>query len=230
MKYAVFVAVGCAISQFSALSEDFPVQRVEPLSAVPNLTGSRDEQLARLEIEVRNDRVYAPEIVANVLNTDSGKSTSYVCEVVQAAIRGLGKSISKVEIARLIKAAVETRPAMALEIVCIAVKETRPQLHPEIVAAAVSSVPDPYFQVGIRYLQEAPFSNSACDMCALGYEPSDSPGSRTLAEAILGAAIGAGSTAGLDSLLASVNYVLFNPGQFIDTDIIPLPTPSPVSP
>jgi hypothetical protein len=230
MKCAVFIAVGCAIMQFSALSQDLPVQRVEPLSTAPDLDGRSDEQFARLESDVRNDRVHAPEIVANALNSGSRGSMPDLCRVVQAAIRGLGKSISKLEIARLMKAAVETRPDAVLEIVCVAVKETRPQLHPEIVAAAVSSVPDPYIKVGIRHLQEGRFSNSECDACALSYDSSNSLENTTLAEAILGAAIGAGSTAGFDSLVAGINYVLINPERFPDTDAIPLPTPSPVSP
>ncbi|HEV3210255.1 MAG TPA: hypothetical protein VGY91_08310 [Chthoniobacterales bacterium] len=65
---------------------------------------------------------------------------------------------------------------------------------------------------------------------ALGYDSSNSPGSTTLAEAIVATAIEGGSTAGLDALFGGINYVLFNPKQFPDTDLVPLPTPFPVSP
>jgi hypothetical protein len=64
----------------------------------------------------------------------------------------------------------------------------------------------------------------------LGYRASNSPDSSSLAEAIVATATGAGSTASLDALFSAINYVLFNATQFPDTDVIPLPTPSPVSP
>jgi len=80
--------------------------------------------------------------------------------VVRAAFRGLGSAISKLEIERLMKAAVETRPDAVLEIVRVAVEETPPQLHPNIVSAAVASVPDPYVRVRVRRLQERPYFDS----------------------------------------------------------------------
>jgi hypothetical protein len=71
----------------------------------------------------------------------------------------------------------------------------------------------------------------------LSYEPSTVPGSMTLAEAIIQAAIEGGSTAGLDALTNSVNFILLSTtppleGNPADPNsiAIPLPTPSPVSP
>jgi hypothetical protein len=82
----------------------------------------------------------------------------------------------------------------------------------------------------------------------LGYEPSDSPDSMTLAEAIVLAALEGGSTAGLDALMNSVNIVLlglttpfgaWNPADLNNLitktpprapSQAPPPTPPPVSP
>ena len=81
----------------------------------------------------------------------------------------------------------------------------------------------------------------------LSYEPSTGPGSMTLAEAIIQAAIEGGSTAGFDALVATVNFILLNstpppvegdpanPNTFITksppgTPPVPPPTPPPVSP
>jgi len=71
----------------------------------------------------------------------------------------------------------------------------------------------------------------------LSYEPGTGPGSMTLAEAIIQAAIEGGSTAGLDALTNSVNFILLSTTPPLEGDpadpssiAIPLPTPSPVSP
>jgi hypothetical protein len=71
----------------------------------------------------------------------------------------------------------------------------------------------------------------------LSYEPGTGPGSMTLAEAIIQAAIEGGSTVGRATLTNSVNLILFATTPPLEGDpadpnttIIPLPTPSPVSP
>jgi hypothetical protein len=71
----------------------------------------------------------------------------------------------------------------------------------------------------------------------LSYEPGTGPGSMTLAEAIIQAAIEGGSTAGLEALTNSVNLILLSTTPPLEGDpsdrnsiMIPLPTPSPVSP
>jgi hypothetical protein len=71
----------------------------------------------------------------------------------------------------------------------------------------------------------------------LSYEPGTGPGSMTLAEAIIQAAIEGGSTAGLEALTNSANLVLLSTAPPLEGDpanpntaTIPLPTPSPVSP
>jgi hypothetical protein len=71
----------------------------------------------------------------------------------------------------------------------------------------------------------------------LSYEPGSGPGSMTLAEAIIQAAIEGGSTAGLDALTNRVNFILLSSTPPLEGDpadpnsiTIPLPTPPPVSP
>jgi len=200
---------------------------------------------------IRADRLHTPEIVADALKANAREPILCVSTIVRAAIRGLGKAVSKVEIARLVKAAVEARPDAVLEIVRLAVEETRPQLHSDILAAAVGAVPDPYIRVSMLHVREQSCFDSASaeglrvdgknvvsDGKAfgegkqpleevLGYEPSNSPDSTTLAELIVATAFAAGSTAGLDALYSSVNNVLAGPWLFPDTDRIPLPTPTP---
>jgi len=210
------------------------------------------EELVQMENRIRLDRLQTPEIVAGALRGNSREPILCVSTIVRAAIRGLGKAVSKVEIARLVKAAVEARPDAVLEIVRLAVEETRPQLHSDILAAAVGAVPDPYIRVGILHVREQSCFDSASAEGlrvdgknvvsdgktfgegkqpleeVLGYEPSNSPDSTTLAEAIVSSAIGAGSTAGVDALYSSINSVLTGPWLFPDTDRIPLPTPTPL--
>ncbi|MBV9390469.1 MAG: hypothetical protein JOY96_01110 [Verrucomicrobia bacterium] len=245
------VVTGLMVMQSTALCQASAIARGDPVSR-----GSTPE-LVRLENRVRADRLHAPEIVAAALRTDSRRPIICVSEIMRAAIRGLGKSVSKIEIARLVAAAVEARPDAALEIVRVAVEETRPQLHSDILAAAVGAVPDPYVLVSTLHVREPScFDSASAEELSLdgknivsdgksfgggkqpvgeevlGYEPSNSPDSTTLAEAIVSSAIGAGSTAGVDSLYSSINSVLTGPWLFPDTDEIPLPTPtpSPVSP
>jgi hypothetical protein len=118
--------------------------------------------------------------------------------------------------------------------------ETRPQLHPDILAAAVAAVPDPFSRVCLQRQQAVPCvdetffetkkKKTPVEEEVLGYGVDDCPDSTTLAELIVDSAIGDGSTAAVDALYGSINNVLSGPWLFPDTDEIPLPTPSPVSP
>ena len=240
MKALILVVAGCAVMQF-ALAEDSGTRRGDPLSPRPH---SRSiQELIQMQNRIRADRVRAPEIVADALRGNSREPILCVRTIVRAAIRALGDSISKLEVARLVRAAVEARPDAVLQIVRTAVMETRPQLHPDILAAAVGAVPDPFIRVCLQHLQEVPCvdetffeerKRSPAEEDVLGYGIDNCPDSTTLAELIVTTAIGAGSTAGVDSLYGSINNVLSGPWRFPDTDQIPLPTPlpspSPVSP
>src|SRR5690348_5340310 len=109
MRCAILVVAGCVLMQLAAFSED----SIRLFS--PGTAPGRAEHFARIVKDVRNDRVATPEIVTNALNTYRDLSILCVGKVVCLAIHGLGKSISKIEIARLIKAAVENRPDAVLE-------------------------------------------------------------------------------------------------------------------
>jgi hypothetical protein len=224
--------------QSAALSEDSAISsRSDPLSFGSH---SRSvQELVQLQNHIRADRLHTPEIVAEALKANSREPILCVSTIVRAAIRALGSSISKLEAARLVKAAVETRVDAVLQIVRTAIMETRPQLHPDILAAAVAAVPDPFIRVCVEHLREQPCVDEIffderkkfpAEEDVLGYDTGDCPDSTTLAELIVATAIGAGSTAGADALYGSINDVLSGSWLFPDTDRIPLPTPSPVSP
>jgi hypothetical protein len=223
--------------QSVALSEDSAINRGDPLSLGSH---SRSvQELVQMQNRIRADRLHTPEIVADALKANAREPILCVSTIVRAAIRALGDSISKLEVARLVKAAVETRSDAVLQIVRTAIIETRPQLHPDILAAAVAAVPDPWIRVCVQHRREKPCvdetffeerSRSPAEEDVLGYDTGNCPDSTTLAELIVTTAIGAGSSAGLDALYGSVNNVLSGPLRFPDTDRIPLPTPSPVSP
>ena len=91
-----------------------------------------------MQNRIRADRLHTPEIVADGLKADSREPILCVGTTARTALRALGNCISKLEVARLVKAAVETRPDAVLQIVRTAIMETRPQLHPDILAAAVA--------------------------------------------------------------------------------------------
>jgi hypothetical protein len=233
MKSAILVAAGCAVMQF-ALAEDSGTSKG---NLVYLEAPSRSvEELVQMENRIRLDRLQTPEIVAGALRGNSREPILCVSTIVRAAIRTLGKSISKIEIARLVRAAVEARPDAVLQIVRTGIVETRPQLHPDILAAAVAAVPDPFIQVCVQHLRQVPCvdetffderKRSPVEEEVLGYDTGNCPDSTTLAELIVTTAIGAGSTAGVDSLYSSVNNVLSGPWLFPDNEQIPLPTPTP---
>ena len=140
--------------QSFALSQDtiLSTSDAPPLGPPP----SNPQELVQLQNRIRADRLHAPEIVADALNANSREPILCVSTIVRAAIRALGKSISKLEVARLVKVAVETRTDAVLEIVRTAILETRPQLHRDILAAAVAAVPDPFIRVCVQHLREEP--------------------------------------------------------------------------
>jgi hypothetical protein len=222
------------IMQSAAISQDSAIHSGDPVSRG---SSSRSiQELIQMQNRIRADRLHTPEIVADALKADSHEPILCVSTIVRAAIRALGNSISKLEVARLVRAAVETRPDAVLQIVRTAIMETRPQLHPDILAAAVAAVPDPFVRVCLQHLQEVPCvdetffeerKRSTAAEEVLGYGIDDCPDSTTLAELIVATAFAAGSTAGLDALYSSVNNVLAGPWLFPDTDRIPLPTPTP---
>lgn len=283
----IFSASGLIVPLSDALSQESPgPSPVLEASPVPNKT----DALVQLQKQIERNRLSTPDIVAKTIQADSRDSISYAGEVVRFALRGLGSSISKVEISLLIAAAVSARPQAVLQIVRVAGQEVPPKFRTTIVAAAVAKVPDPYEEVIVVHRREgspaAPRSIEKSKSLAinktvvsdgksvvsdgksaitegravatedrepagpevLGYEPSTSPGSMTLAEAIVQAALESGSTPGVGTLSDSVNVILqnvtaplgasdpANSTTLITKDppgipaLTPPPTPPPVSP
>jgi len=279
ITFHIILASGFIAPLWDALSQESP-------SPGPGPAPNRTDALVQLQQKVQSNRLNAPDIVAKAIQADPEKLISYAGEVVRYALRGLGSSISEVEISSVIAAAVNARPQAALQIVRVAVGEVPPKFHASTVAAAVAEVPDPYEEVVIVHRREgAPEppksiekSNSYIidkavvsdgksavsdgkSVVAVGktvategkepvgpeiitYEPSTAPGSITLAEAIVLAALEGGSTLGFDTLMDIVNIILLgltNPlGTWAPADlpnpitknppVIPSQTPPPVTP
>jgi hypothetical protein len=286
--FKIVLTSGFFLAAWDALSQQSPTPGLVHESS-PEPHGI--DELVQLQHKVESNRQNAPDIVTKAIQADPERSIFYAGEAVRYALRGLGSSISEVEISFLIAAAVNARPQAALQIVRVAVGEVPPKFHANIVAAAVAEVPDPYEQVVVVHRREgspdAPKSiekksplfltdkvvasdgksvvsdgksmvtegkavategKESVGPYVLGYEPSDSPESMTLAEAIVLAALEGGSTAGLDTLMNSVNIVLLSLttpfGAWAPGDLnnlitktpprapsqTPPPTPPPVSP
>jgi len=287
IAFRILLASGFIVPISDALSQQSPGPGpLHESSLEPNKT----DDLTELQHKVERNRQNASEIVTMAIQADPHQSTFYAGEVVRYALRGLGSSISEVEISFLITAAVNARPQAALQIVRVAVGEVPPKFHANIVAAAVAEVPDPYEEVIVVHRREAspespppiPKSNVLFTDKAvvsdgksrdsdgksvaaegkavvterkepvgpevLSYEPSNGPGSMTLAEAIVLAALEGGSTAGFYTLTDSVNITLlsltaafggWDPANLnnlitksppIIPSQTPPPTPPPVSP
>jgi hypothetical protein len=287
IAFRIFLASGFLAPLWDAFSQQSPSPGPVPVSSTE---ANRADSLVQLQQKVESNRQNAADIVAKAIQADSQQSISYAGEVVRYALRGLGNSISEVEISFLIAAAVNARPQAALQIVRVAVGEAPPKFHANIVAAAVAEVPDPYEEVVVVHrregspeppksieksksyiIDEAVVSDGKSTVSdgksvvaegkavategkdpigpeVISYEPSTSPDSITLAEAIVLAALEGGSTAGLNTLMNSVNVILLSLTEPLSawdpaTSAIPItnsppgiptqtppPTPPPVSP
>src|SRR5271166_3647280 len=151
IAFRIFLAFGFMAPLWDALSEGTPSPGPVPESSPGP---DRTDALVQLQHEVESNGRNAPDIVAKAIQADPQHSIFYAGEVVRYALRGLGSSISEVEISLLIAAAVNARPQAALQIVRVAVGEVPPKFHADIVAAAVADVPDPYEQVIIVHRPE----------------------------------------------------------------------------
>ena len=147
ITFHIILASGFIAPLWDALSQESP-------SPGPGPAPNRTDALVQLQQKVQSNRLNAPDIVAKAIQADPEKLISYAGEVVRYALRGLGSSISEVEISSVIAAAVNARPQAALQIVRVAVGEVPPKFHASIVAAAVAEVPDPYEEVVIVHRRE----------------------------------------------------------------------------
>jgi hypothetical protein len=153
IAFRVILAFGFIVPLWDALWQESPSPSPGPVpesSPAPNIT----DALVQLQQKVASNRLNASDIVTKAIQADPQHSIFYAGEVVRFALRGLGSSISEVEISSLIAAAVNARPQAALQIVRVAVGEVPPKFHADIVAAAVADVPDPYEEVIIIHRRE----------------------------------------------------------------------------
>ena len=146
----------------------------------------------------------------------------FSCQIVRAAISGFDGQANRVEVARLIFAAVKARPEEVLSIVGVAIENLPARLHRDIVGAAVAAVPDPYACISATSLHWPPCSRRpeqaghriASDqdprLNSIIYEPETSgpcPGI-TLAEAVLQQALLSGTIQSEMALSTTINNVL----------------------
>jgi hypothetical protein len=151
IAFWIFLAFGFMAPFGDALSQESPISApLRESSPGPD----RTDALVQLQHKVESNRQNAPDIVAKAIQADPQHSIFYAGEAVRYGLRGLGSSISEVEVSLLIAAAVNARPQAALQIVRVAVGEVPPKFHASIVAAAVADVPDPYEQVIIVHRPE----------------------------------------------------------------------------
>ena len=151
IAFWVFLAFGFIAPLWDVLSQESAIPGPVPESSPEP---DRTDALLQLQHKVESNRLNAPDIVAKAIQADPQHSIFYAGEVVRYALRGLGSSISEVEISLLIAAAVNARPQAALQIVRVAVGEVPSKFHANIVAAAVADVPDPYEQVIVVHRPE----------------------------------------------------------------------------
>lgn len=128
----------------------------EDLILVDNPISAEQTALNEVENSVRQNPTQAPDIVAKALRTEVPHPVPFACEIVRAAIAGIGRQITRVGIARLVYAAVQASPDEALSIVGVAIEDTPPALHQDVVGAATAAVPDPYACVSPGSLQFPP--------------------------------------------------------------------------
>jgi hypothetical protein len=174
---------------------------------VQEVTSAEQAALAEVEDRVRQDRTKAPTVVTTALRTEVPKPIPYSCEVVRAAILGLDGHADRIEIARIVFAAVKVRPEEALSIVGVAVEDLPERYHRDIVGAAVAAVPDPYVCVSRSSLRSPPCSRRP-DL--ITYEPEQAGPCKelTLAEAVLQQALLSGTNQDETALSATINAVL----------------------
>jgi hypothetical protein len=194
---------------------------------VENVTSAEQAVLNEVEAEVRRDRPKAPDVVTKALRTKVPAPVPFSCEIVRAAIFGFDEQANRVEVARLIFAAVKARPEEVLSIVGVAIENLPGRLHRDIVGAAVAAVPDPYACISPTSLHWPPCSRrpeqagyrTASDqdrqLNSIIYEP-ETPGpctGITLAEAILQQALLSGTIQSEMALSTTINEVLRNVGS-----------------
>jgi len=172
----------------------------------------------------------ASEIVSEALATDVSNPLTFAGHVLQRANRALGQKLNQVQVARIVFAAVKARPQAGIEIIRGAIQTAPVRLHPNIVAAAVAGVPDAYLRIQAITICETfgetlsirrqpvledrilctEGNQEFVEEVGLGYETTTRSEYEALAEALVDAAIQAGSLASISDLQQAVDLVLQN--------------------
>jgi len=218
---------------------------------IENVITAEQAALNEVEAEVRRDRPKAPQVVATALRTKVPAPVPFSCEIVRASISGFDGQANRVDVARLIFAAVKARPQEVLSMVGVAIENLPASLHRDIVGAAVAAVPDPYACISATSLHTPPCSHRPeqdPQQNSIIYESEKSGPCTgiTLAEAVLQQALLSGTIQSETALSTTINEVLRNVGSsdslrasnfewdtLITKDTptaTPPPTPPPVSP
>jgi hypothetical protein len=135
------------------------------LARIKRLPFDEQNKLTEIETAVRNEPTNAPVIVTSAISTSVTMPITFSGAAVGAAITGLGSSIDRVSISRLINAAGKARPEAILEIVRVAMHDTPKRVHRDIVAAAVLAVPDAYRRVRVTRAESSEgYSGSGSDL------------------------------------------------------------------
>jgi hypothetical protein len=247
-----------------------PCPDIDCLRAKEKATPFENFLLDKVENDIRANPLKAPDIVSEALVTDVSNPLTFAGHLLQRANKALGQNLNRVEIARIILAAVKARPEAVLEIVRGAIQTTPARFHSNIVAAAVAGIPDPYLRAEVitvceifgetLNIRRQPIledrilctegNQEFVQESALGYETTTlleedgktsitrSRGelAKTLAEAIIDAAIQAGSPESSFELTQAVDLVLQNNLGFLSIEGNPadsstlITVPPPVTP
>jgi hypothetical protein len=174
---------------------------------VEDATSAERAALAEVTDQIRKDPTKAPEVVTRALEKEVPNPVPSACQVVGAAISGFDRKANRIEIARMIFAAVKARTEETLSIVGVAIENLPDSLHRDIVGAAVAALPDPYVCVSPSSLRSPPCSRRPN---LITYEPVQSGPCKelTLAEAIRQQALLSGTNQGEIALSTTINEVL----------------------
>ena len=178
---------------------------------VENVASAELAALNEVEAEVRQDRPKAPDVLTKALRTEVPTPVPFSCEIVRAAISGFDGKVNRVEVARLIFAAVKARPEEVLSIVGVAIENLPQRVHRDIVAAALAAVPDPFACISPKSVHSPACSRTPdLEVNSIIYEPEPSGSCKgiTLAEADLQEALLTGTNESATALSATINDVL----------------------
>jgi hypothetical protein len=146
------VAIGNELKSGQSQVENAPGQETTR-SADPPVSAEL-AVLQEVATAAGNNPANAPQMTAQSIRTNVPRPVPEACEIVRAAIEGLGKQATNVIVARIVYAAVTVAPTETLSIVAVAIQSTPPSFHKDVVNATIAAVPDPYACVSLPVVPE----------------------------------------------------------------------------